>query len=217
MDAIAVLAAYLIGAVPFSQIVSRRLTGVDLRTVGTGTVSGTGLYRVAGLWPLVVGGSLDVAKGAAAATLAGDDDRLAVLVSAAVVTGHCWSVFLRGAGGRGLSPSMGALAVLAWPGALLLLAALAVGKLLDETSLAAFIADLLLVPVLSAAVGWQGAALGLAVVVPMVLKRLRGNARPQPGGGLRTYWARLLYDSDQYGSAPAAPGGPPGGLRGGLD
>jgi acyl phosphate:glycerol-3-phosphate acyltransferase len=217
MDALAVLAAYLLGAIPFTQIVSRRLTGVDLRTVGTGTVSGTGLYNVAGLWPLVLGGGLDVAKGAAAAMLAGDDKRLAVLVSAAVVTGHCWSVFLGGAGGRGLSPSMGALAIFAWPGALLLLAALAVGKLADETGLAAFIADLLLVVVLSTGSGWQGAALALALVVPMVLKRLMGNARPQPGGGLRTYWARLLYDADQHGAAADAPADPPKGIRGGLD
>src|SRR5512138_1483173 len=121
MDALAVLTAYLLGAIPFTQIVSRRLTGIDLRTVGTGTVSGTGLYNVAGLWPLVLGGGLDVAKGAGAALLAGDSDPLRVLVGAAVVTGHCWSVFLGGAGGRGLSPSLGVLAVSAWPGAILLL------------------------------------------------------------------------------------------------
>lgn len=216
MDALAVLTAYLLGAIPFTQIVSRRLTGIDLRTVGTGTVSGTGLYRVAGLWPLVLGGGLDVAKGAGAALLAGDSDRLRVLVGAAVVTGHCWSVFLGGAGGRGLSPSLGVLAVFAWPGALLLLAALAVGKLVDEAGLAAFIADLLLVVALAVARGWQGAALALALVLPMVLKRLMGNAVPDPGGGLRTYGARLLYDADQHG-APAAPTRPPGGLRGGPD
>jgi acyl phosphate:glycerol-3-phosphate acyltransferase len=63
MDAVAVIGAYLLGAVPFSQIVSMRVAGTDLRAVGTGTVSGTGLYRIAGLWPLILGGGLDVVKG----------------------------------------------------------------------------------------------------------------------------------------------------------
>ena len=48
---VVVLAAYVLGSVPFSGILARLLEGIDLRTVGTGTVSGTGLFRVAGLGP----------------------------------------------------------------------------------------------------------------------------------------------------------------------
>lgn len=197
MYALAVLGAYLIGAVPFSQVISLKFVGVDLRTVGTGTVSGSGLYRVGGLAPLIVGGSLDVAKGALAAVLAGGNSTVAVCTAAAVVIGHCWSVFLRGAGGRGLSPAMGALAVLYWPGALLLLAALAIGRLAKQTGLAAFIADVMLVVVLTVTNGSWGLALGLAIVIPMLLKRVLGNARPAGGGGLWRYGDRLLYDADQ--------------------
>jgi glycerol-3-phosphate acyltransferase PlsY len=62
---IAVLAAaFFAGSVPFSQIAACRFSGEDLRQVGTGTVSGTALYRVAGFGPLVKAGILDVAKGA---------------------------------------------------------------------------------------------------------------------------------------------------------
>jgi glycerol-3-phosphate acyltransferase PlsY len=200
MDAVAVVGAYLLGAVPFSQIVSVRVVGTDLRAVGTGTVSGTGLYRIAGVWPLVLGGGLDVVKGAVAALLAGDDDALAVLVSAAVVIGHCWSIFLRGAGGRGLSPAMGTLAVLYWPGAVLLLAGLAIGRLVKETGLAAFVADVLLVIVLTVAEGAWGLAFGLAVVLPMLVKRVLGNTR---SSGLGSYVNRLLYDADRHGPPPA--------------
>ncbi|MGH3674509.1 MAG: glycerol-3-phosphate acyltransferase [Mycobacterium sp.] len=201
MDALSVIGAYLLGAIPFSQIVSVRMHQADLRAVGTGTVSGTGLYRVGGLWAVILGGGLDVAKGALAALLAGDDHTLAVLVSAAVVIGHCWSVFLRGAGGRGLSPAMGALAVLYWPGAVLLLAGLAIGRLVKETGLAAFVADLLLVVLLATFQGVWGLSLGLAVVLPMLLKRLLGNTRHDPAGDLRIYRDRLLYDADQHGAA----------------
>jgi glycerol-3-phosphate acyltransferase PlsY len=197
MDALAVLGAYVMGAVPFSQIVSVRMVGADLRAVGTGTVSGTGLYRIGGLWLLIVGGGLDLVKGVVAALLAGDNYTLAVMASAAVVIGHCWSIFLRGAGGRGLSPAMGALLVLYWPGALLLLAGLAVGRLFKETGLAAFGSAMSLLVVLTFFEGPRGLALGLAVVLPMLLKRVLGNelAVSEP----RIYLNRLLFDADQHG------------------
>lgn len=203
MDVLLVLGAYLLGAIPFAQIVSVRLHGTDLRAVGTGTVSGTGLYRVGGFGAVALGGGLDVVKGALAAMLAGDDSWLAVGVSAAVVIGHCWSVFLRGAGGRGLSPAMGALAVLYWPGAVLLLAALAIGRLAKETGLAAFISDLVLVVVLTVTHKGWGLALAGAVVLPMLIKRVLGNNR-LPADSLRIARNRLLYDSDRHVRREAA-------------
>ncbi len=58
------LLAFLAGAIPFSNLVARRSRGVDLRQTGSGTVSGTALYRVAGFRALAVSGICDVAKGA---------------------------------------------------------------------------------------------------------------------------------------------------------
>lgn len=191
-----VAVAYLLGSVPFAQLVAMWRRGVDLREVGTGTVSGTGLYRVAGLRALVLGGLLDVLKGVAAVAPVADEPVLAVLAAAAVVVGHCWSVFLRGAGGRGISPALGALSVLAWPGALLLLVGLAIGRLVRQTGLGAFVADLALVAVLGVWSGTSGLALGVALVVPMFAKRLAGNQPPPPGAGARVYRSRLLFDTD---------------------
>src|SRR5436190_14384415 len=97
-DFIVLVFAYLLGAVPFSYLFARRLRGVDLRHTGTGTVSGTGLYRVAGFGPLAVAGVLDVAKGAFAVLIAGPGrPGLAAAAGGAAVIGHNWSVFLRGA------------------------------------------------------------------------------------------------------------------------
>jgi glycerol-3-phosphate acyltransferase PlsY len=48
--------AYLAGSVPFSGLAARLVAGVDLRDHGTGTVSGTGLYEVAGFVPLALAG-----------------------------------------------------------------------------------------------------------------------------------------------------------------
>lgn len=190
-------ASYLAGSVPFSNLAAHRTRGVDLRDVGTGTVSGTGLYEVAGFGPLAAAGVLEVAKGAVGPLLAGRDrPSLAAVAGGLAVAGHNWSPWLRGAGGRGISPAIGALAAQAWPGAALLLSGLALGRLVRQTALASFVADLALVPVLAATHGRRGAAAGAAVVVPMLVKRVAGNAlpaSPRPPGWWRS---RLLYDRD---------------------
>jgi glycerol-3-phosphate acyltransferase PlsY len=122
----------------------------------------------------------------------------AALACGLAVTGHNWSPFLGGAGGRGISPAVGALAVVGWPGATLLLAGLAVGRLAGETALGALAAQAGLVPVLAATRGRRGMFAGIAVLVPLVAKRLAGNGPPSPGTRpSQVYLARLLYDRDQ--------------------
>jgi glycerol-3-phosphate acyltransferase PlsY len=196
-----VAVAYLAGSVPFSNVVARWRTGRDLRQVGTGTVSGSGLYEVAGFPSLVLGGSLDVVKGAVGPLLAGPDRPVLAAVSgAAGVGGHNWSVFLRGRGGRGISPAIGALLVRNWPGAGVLLGGLAGGRLFDETGLGSALADGLLVPVLAATRGRRGALAGAAITGVLVTKRLAGN---QPAREPSAYLYRLLFDRDTRHEEPA--------------
>lgn len=191
--------AFLAGSVPCSGIAARLTAGVDLRTVGTGTVSGTGLYQVSGFAPLAVAGSLDVLKGAVGPALAGRDRPvLAAAAAAAAVTGHNWSPWLGGAGGRGISPGIGALGVLAPEGSAVLLAGLALGRLIRRTAEAGLVA-LLALPVVGAVRrGWRGLLAGLAVTAPMLAKRLAGN-RPAQGDRKAVYRSRLLYDRDPPG------------------
>jgi glycerol-3-phosphate acyltransferase PlsY len=191
-----VAVAYLAGSIPFSNLFAHRLRGVDLRAVGTGTVSGTGLYRVAGFGPLALAGILDIAKGAVGPLLALGHPVVGALAAAAAIVGHTWSVWLRGAGGRGISPAIGALLVVAWPGAVVLLVGMAGGRLAHHTGLGSFVADVVLVPVLALTHGADGALAGVAVLVPLVAKRLAGNEPPDPGSGRGVYLNRLLFDAD---------------------
>lgn len=193
--AFSALLAFLAGSIPFSQIAARIRTGIDLRRVGTGTVSGTNLFRVAGFGPLAIAGIFDVAKGSIGPLVAGDRPVLGALAAGLAVSGHNWSPFLRGAGGRGISPAIGALLVVAWPGAVVLLAGLGAGRLLGETALGSLVADAVLVPVTALTHGAFGALAGACVVAPMLVKRVVGNARPQHPSA-RTYAHRLLYDND---------------------
>ena len=189
------LLSFLAGSVPFANIAARHVRGVDLRTVGAGTVSGTSLYRVAGFWPLAVAGCFDLAKGALGPLLAGDRAVVAAFAGGLAVVGHNWSPFLRGAGGRGIAPALGALLVTAWPGALVLVLGMLAGKVVDETALGAFAAEVALAPVLGVLTGATGAVAGVTIAVPMLVKRVLGNSRPV-GDRRRVYLHRLLYDAD---------------------
>lgn len=198
------VASYLIGGIPFSGALAWLLKGVDLRSTGPGTVSGTGLYRVAGWRPLVAGGVLDLAKGAVGPMLAGPDRPvLQALAAGAAVAGHNWSPYLKGAGGRGISPALGAMLPIAPEGSVLLLAGITAGKVANSTSVGALIADVALVPVLARTRGRRGAVAAVAVVTPMLLKRLLGN-RPPAKRSRRVLLSRLLFDQDE----PPSPMGP---------
>ena len=194
---IVVGAGYLAGAIPFANLIARATKGIDLREVGTGTVSGTGLFYETGLKPLLAAGILDVAKGTVGPLLAGKDrPALAAAAGGAAVVGHNWSLFLRGAGGRGISPAMGAMLVNGWQGSLVLLAGIAGGRAVRLTSVGAFLAYLGLVPALKATRGRDGAIAAAAVVAPMLLKRLAGNRPPPDSRRSETLLLRLIFDQD---------------------
>ena len=200
----ALAAGFLAGSVPFSNLIARWRTGVDLRSVGHGTVSGTALARVAGVGPLMFTGLFEVAKGAVGPAIAGPHRPLvAALAGACAVIGHNWSPWLGGAGGRGISPAMGALLVTAPVGTAVLLGGLVGGRLGGETALGSLAADVLVVPVARRVHGPAGAAAAAAVVAPMLLKRLAGNATPAPRRPVVYLW-RLLFDRDSRAEGTAS-------------
>ncbi|MBO0729775.1 MAG: glycerol-3-phosphate acyltransferase [Acidimicrobiaceae bacterium] len=202
----AVLAtAYAIGAVPFTNLAARLLRGVDLRDVDAGTVSGTGLYEVTGFGPLAVVGCVELAKGGIGPLLAGKRRPvLAGLAAGAAVVGHNWSPLLGFAGGRGISVGLGGITPIAPEGTAVLASGLIVGRLGGETALGCFAAIVALPAILAWRRGWPGFAIGVALSLPMLVKRLTGNAFPPADAGRRVYLYRLLFDRDTAVKAQTA-------------
>ncbi len=121
--ALVLLAAYLIGSIPFPVIVSRLVLGIDLRQHGSGNMGALNAGRVLGKkwFPIVM--ALDLAKGVLATWLAMSllpgAIQLTVTAAAAfgglfVVLGHCFPVFAGFKGGVGLAASGGALLMISW-------------------------------------------------------------------------------------------------------
>ncbi len=111
-----VLAAYLLGSIPFAWLFGWSLGGVDVRAEGSGNVGATNVLRTSGSTAAVLTAALDVAKGAAAVWLAkwlGAAPAVAGAAGVAAVVGHVYPLWLRFRGGKGVAPSCGAFLVLA--------------------------------------------------------------------------------------------------------
>jgi acyl phosphate:glycerol-3-phosphate acyltransferase len=108
--ALAVLLAYVVGAVPVGVVVARIFGVGDLRRQGSGNIGATNVLRTAGRLPALLTLAGDIAKGYTAVALAGlsDDARVAAACAVAAVVGNCWSVFLAFRGGKGMATGLGA-------------------------------------------------------------------------------------------------------------
>jgi glycerol-3-phosphate acyltransferase PlsY len=113
VSALILLAAYLIGSIPFSYLVAR-WRGVDVRKVGSGNVGATNVMRSAGKAAGLLAFLLDALKGAGAAVLGynlcGRENcqEMAAAAAAAAVLGHVYPVWLRFKGGKGVATGAGA-------------------------------------------------------------------------------------------------------------
>ena len=117
---IAVIVAYLIGSFPAAYIVTRLMTGKDIRQLGSGNVGAHNTFREIGVVASVLVAILDIGKGALAVVLAHwlldvafyELDIIVLLAAIAAVAGHMWSIYLRLAGGNGLAATIGVLVIL---------------------------------------------------------------------------------------------------------
>ena len=113
------ICAYLLGAVPFGFLIAK-VKGVDIRTVGSGNIGATNVFRSVSKPLGILTFALDTLKGfcgvqlipLALACLTGtaiDGMALPVFCGAMTVAGHNWTCFLGFKGGKGIATSAGML------------------------------------------------------------------------------------------------------------
>lgn len=122
------LISYLIGSFPTAFIVVKQTARVDIRTAGSGNVGGRNALEVTGKkWVGAAVVLIDVLKGVVSIGAAlwwfpGSPFAYSAAMAGAV-TGHCYPVWLRFRGGRGLATAAGVflMAHPVWPAAWLLM------------------------------------------------------------------------------------------------
>jgi len=113
---LAILAAYLIGGIPFGYLIGR-MRGVDVRTVGSKNIGATNVFRTVGKkWGLIAF-VCDVLKGLvpvlvakhalASLTPSALSLQLPLAVGITCVLGHMLTPYMRFRGGKGVATALG--------------------------------------------------------------------------------------------------------------
>jgi glycerol-3-phosphate acyltransferase PlsY len=112
MGALAVVAAYLIGGIPFGLIIVRLMTGSDVREAGSGNIGATNVMRTTGPLAGVLTLILDAAKAWLAVWLAdwlsGGSALWMSAAALAALAGHAWSIWIGFKGGKAVASFVGA-------------------------------------------------------------------------------------------------------------
>lgn len=134
--------AYLLGSIPFGLVLTKLAGLGDIRNIGSGSIGATNVLRTGrkGLAAATV--LLDGGKGAVAVLIAARySPELAVLAAAGALLGHCFPVWLKFRGGKGVATALGIWLVLSWPVGLIACGTwLLVAAALRYSSLAALVA-----------------------------------------------------------------------------
>jgi acyl phosphate:glycerol-3-phosphate acyltransferase len=106
--------AYLIGSVPFGLILTKLCGAGDVRNIGSGNIGATNVLRTGHKGLAIATLILDILKGALPVWLAfrylGPD--MAVVAGLGAVLGHCFPVWLKFRGGKGVATAAGVVAAL---------------------------------------------------------------------------------------------------------
>ena len=134
---------YLFGSIPSGVVVARAMNLGNLRDIGSGNIGATNVLRTGNKKAAALTLVFDAAKGAIvvllARALAAEN---AVQIGALMAfLGHCFPVWLRFRGGKGVATYLGILWALAWPmGAAACLIWLVIAAITRYSSLAALLA-----------------------------------------------------------------------------
>jgi acyl phosphate:glycerol-3-phosphate acyltransferase len=172
--------AYLCGSIPFGLLIARALSGKDVRTVGSGNIGATNVARAAGKPAALATLILDALKGLVpvlcAAHFSGRSPPLLVPACAvAAVAGHCFPVWLRFRGGKGVATGLGVSLALAPWGALAGGAAWLVLYKLFRISSVGSLAGVAVSLAVATFTADRSAVYGLAAVALIIVLRHAGN------------------------------------------
>jgi len=171
---IAIIIGYLLGSIPSAYIATRLAKSKDIRQLGGGNVGGLNVFREVGPWPALAAGIVDVSKGAAAVAIAhwllAVPPLFVLLAGLAAVVGHNWMVFLKFSGGKGMGPTVGALAMVMplygyWQGLLIFFGVILIPLTITRNIALSMGIALLFLPLIT----WFGTHSGIGTIMAVVL------------------------------------------------
>lgn len=192
-----ILAGYLLGSIPFGVLLTRVFGAGDLRNIGSGNIGATNVLRTGRKGLAAATLILDGAKGAVAVLLARQfvpqiGEHAAMIAGAAAMIGHCYPIWLKFKGGKGVATLLGLSLALAWPIGLTFAVVWLAAVVLSRISSLGGMVGAASAPIAAFFLGHQIYAIGLAGLLLIVLRRhseniarLRQGTEPRIGSSKR--------------------------------
>jgi len=116
-----ILFAYLIGSIPFGIIISKIMGLGNLRNIGSGNIGATNVLRTGNKLAAILTLIFDLLKGAIAViiTYYVFNDTTAQIAALGSFLGHCFPIWLKFKGGKGVATFIGISLALYWPAGIL--------------------------------------------------------------------------------------------------
>jgi len=178
MPALVMAIGYLLGSIPFGLLLTRLTGAGDLRAIGSGSIGATNVLRTGRKELAAATLLLDAAKGALAVWIGSrllPDSGGGALCGVLAFIGHCYPVWLRFRGGKGVATMLGVCLALAWPIALVFavvwLGMLALSRISSVGGMSAAVSA----PLAALALGRPDLLAPLAAMAVLLLWRHRPN------------------------------------------
>jgi glycerol-3-phosphate acyltransferase PlsY len=186
---LALIAAYVVGSIDFAVIVAR-MHGVDIHKEGSGNPGTSNVLRTVGRVPaamVLIGdmlkGTVGAAMGMVASGVSEPMGPWAFAAGFAAVVGHCYPIFHKFKGGKGVATGAGVLLFTVPLAAVIELALWGIiVKLTKTASIASLVIMVVTIPILI----WQGvpgaSLVWVALIIALIVWRHRGNIQRMVSG-----------------------------------
>jgi glycerol-3-phosphate acyltransferase PlsY len=175
-----IILGYLIGSIPFGLILTKLAGYGDIRAIGSGNIGATNVLRTGNKKLAALTLLLDGAKGAVAMLLFAHFNRTflpPIAFGVFVVIGHCFPIWLKFKGGKGVATALGVfLAIVPWAGLAAIGAWLVTAFGFRFSSLAA-LAAMAAAPIVTSFVYGDNFALIVFMISFLVIARHHANIR----------------------------------------
>lgn len=185
--ALALAGAYVVGSIDFAVIIAR-MHGVDIHEIGSGNPGASNVLRTLGRLPaamVLIGDTLKgvigaymgaIAGGLVSATPSNGISHWAFAAGFAAVVGHCYPVFHKFRGGKGVATGFGVVIFTVWQVAV---TAIVVWVVLAKLTKVASISSLIVIALAIPLAIWQGVTelslMWMVLTVALIVWRHRAN------------------------------------------
>lgn len=174
---LALVLGYILGSIPFGLLIAHFAGHGDIRDIGSGNIGATNVLRTGSKKLAIFTLLLDMGKAAAAALLAAHFFGFvpSLIAGGAALFGHCYPVWLKFKGGKGVATYFGVLIAVSWKIALVAFIIWIVSALLTRmVSLSGIIASVA-VPIAAYFMGYPKIAMLCAVLGAIIILRHSEN------------------------------------------